>query len=59
MTISNKKCGIRELFLVQIQHYFDFFAGTGTDGILALAVASGKTFRDFQYLYFLLKEHVR
>ncbi|XP_047993745.1 85/88 kDa calcium-independent phospholipase A2 isoform X1 [Leguminivora glycinivorella] len=61
--------GIRGLVLVQILinleaaigrpiiHCFDWVAGTSTGGILALALASGKTLRDCQRLYFRMKEY--
>ncbi|KAK9880834.1 hypothetical protein WA026_013160 [Henosepilachna vigintioctopunctata] len=61
--------GIRGLILVQcllementlqkpIIHCFDWIAGTSTGGILALAVASGKTMKECLCLYFRLKEH--
>ncbi|XP_013146930.1 PREDICTED: uncharacterized protein LOC106109842 isoform X1 [Papilio polytes] len=60
--------GIRGLVLVQllinleaaigkpIIHCFDWVAGTSTGGILALALASGKTLRECQQLYFRMKE---
>ncbi|CAH2039422.1 unnamed protein product, partial [Iphiclides podalirius] len=60
--------GIRGLVLVQILinleaaigkpiiHCFDWVAGTSTGGILALALASGKTLRECQQLYFRMKE---
>ncbi|XP_073946905.1 85/88 kDa calcium-independent phospholipase A2-like [Choristoneura fumiferana] len=61
--------GIRGLVLVQILinleaaigrpiiHCFDWVAGTSTGGILALALASGKTLRECQRLYFRMKEY--
>ncbi|XP_026746516.1 uncharacterized protein LOC113507792 isoform X2 [Trichoplusia ni] len=60
--------GIRGLVLVQvlinleeavgrpIVHCFDWIAGTSTGGILALALASGKSLRECQRLYFRMKE---
>ncbi|XP_041987671.1 85/88 kDa calcium-independent phospholipase A2 [Aricia agestis] len=60
--------GIKGLILVQILlnleaaagkpivHCFDWIAGTSTGGILALAIASGKTLRECQRLYFMMKE---
>ncbi|GBP75690.1 hypothetical protein EVAR_98540_1 [Eumeta japonica] len=60
--------GIRGLILVQtlvaleeivgkpIIQCFDWVAGTSTGGILALALASGKTLRECQRLYFRMKE---
>ncbi|XP_045450931.1 85/88 kDa calcium-independent phospholipase A2 [Melitaea cinxia] len=60
--------GIRGLVLVQILlnleaivgkpiiHCFDWVAGTSTGGILALALASGKSLRECQRLYFRMKE---
>ncbi|KAJ8713641.1 hypothetical protein PYW07_014011 [Mythimna separata] len=60
--------GIRGLVLVQvlisleeavgrpIVQCFDWVAGTSTGGILALALASGKSLRDCQRLYFRMKE---
>ncbi|XP_045526544.1 85/88 kDa calcium-independent phospholipase A2 [Pieris brassicae] len=60
--------GIRGLILVQILlnleaaigkpiiHCFDWVAGTSTGGILALALATGKTLRECQMLYFRMKE---
>ncbi|XP_049706832.2 85/88 kDa calcium-independent phospholipase A2 isoform X1 [Helicoverpa armigera] len=60
--------GIRGLVLVQVLinleeavgqpiiHCFDWIAGTSTGGILALALASGKSLRDCQRLYFRMKE---
>ncbi|CAH1155338.1 unnamed protein product [Phaedon cochleariae] len=61
--------GIRGLVLVQmllelervfdrpIGHCFDWLAGTSTGGILALAIASGKTMKECLCLYFRMKEH--
>lgn len=60
--------GIRGLILVQcllelesilkkpIVHLFDWIAGTSTGGILALAIASGRTMKECLCLYFRLKE---
>lgn len=60
--------GIRGLVLVQvlinleeavgrpIVQCFDWVAGTSTGGILALALASGRSLRDCQRLYFRMKE---
>ncbi|CAG9561409.1 unnamed protein product [Danaus chrysippus] len=60
--------GIRGLVLVQlllnleaavgrsIIECFDWVAGTSTGGILALALATGKSLRDCQRLYFRMKE---
>ncbi|CAG4946867.1 unnamed protein product [Parnassius apollo] len=60
--------GIRGLVLIQllinleaaieqpIIHCFDWVAGTSTGGILALALAAGKTLRECQQLYFRMKE---
>ncbi|CAH2090871.1 unnamed protein product [Euphydryas editha] len=60
--------GIKGLVLVQILlnleaivgkpiiHCFDWVAGTSTGGILALALACGKSLRDCQKLYFRMKE---
>ncbi|CAG9794023.1 unnamed protein product [Diatraea saccharalis] len=60
--------GIRGLVLVQVLltleealgkpiiSCFDWVAGTSTGGILALALACGKSLRDCQRLYFRLKE---
>lgn len=62
--------GIRGLVLIQllsaleeaagrpILHLFDWIAGTSTGGILALALASGKSVRYMQGLYFRLKDLV-
>lgn len=41
-----------------IVHCFDWIAGTSTGGILALAIASGKTLQDCLRLYFKLKSVV-
>lgn len=61
--------GIRGLVLVQlllnleaavgrpIIECFDWVAGTSTGGILALALATGKSLRDCQRLYFRMKEY--
>ncbi|XP_047534908.1 85/88 kDa calcium-independent phospholipase A2 [Vanessa atalanta] len=61
--------GIKGLVLVQILlnleavvgkpiiECFDWVAGTSTGGILALALACGKSLRDCQKLYFGMKEH--
>lgn len=61
--------GIRGLILVQmllelevvlgkpIKDCFDWMAGTSTGGILALAIATGKTLKECLCLYFRLKEH--
>ncbi|KAL3275689.1 hypothetical protein HHI36_020440 [Cryptolaemus montrouzieri] len=61
--------GIRGLILVQclldienvlkkpIVHNFDWIAGTSTGGILALAIASGKSMKECLCLYFRLKEY--
>lgn len=60
--------GIRGLVLVQtlleiesimkkpIRDCFDWIAGTSTGGILALGLASGKSLRECQALYFRIKE---
>ncbi|KOC68741.1 85 kDa calcium-independent phospholipase A2 [Habropoda laboriosa] len=60
--------GIRGLVLVQtlleiesilnkpIRDCFDWIAGTSTGGILALGIASGKSLRECQALYFRIKE---
>ncbi|CAG9771001.1 unnamed protein product [Ceutorhynchus assimilis] len=60
--------GIRGLVLVQmlleleqvfgkpVHFCFDWLAGTSTGGILALGIASGKTMKECQCLYFYLKE---
>ncbi|XP_056648135.1 85/88 kDa calcium-independent phospholipase A2 isoform X1 [Diorhabda sublineata] len=62
--------GIRGLILIQmllelervlerpIKNCFDWIAGTSTGGILALAIATGKTMKECLCLYFLLKEQV-
>ncbi|XP_050666518.1 85/88 kDa calcium-independent phospholipase A2 [Leptidea sinapis] len=61
--------GIRGLVLIQILlnieaaigkpiiHCFDWVAGTSTGGILALALATGKSLRECQRLYFQMKEY--
>ncbi|VEN62812.1 unnamed protein product [Callosobruchus maculatus] len=61
--------GIRGLVLVQMllelenmigkpmSHCFDWLAGTSTGGILALGIATGKTMKECQCLYFSLKDH--
>lgn len=60
--------GIRGLVLVQmllelentlqqpVSHCFDWLAGTSTGGILALAIATGKSMKECLCLYFRLKE---
>ncbi|XP_031836484.1 calcium-independent phospholipase A2 VIA [Nomia melanderi] len=60
--------GIRGLVLVQtlleiesvlqrpIVEHFDWIAGTSTGGILALGLATGKSLRECQALYFRIKE---
>lgn len=60
--------GIRGLVLIQtllelelvlarpILHCFDWIAGTSTGGILALGLASGKSLKELQALYFRIKE---
>lgn len=45
-------------FGVPIVHCFDWIAGTSTGGILALAIASGKSVLECQSLYFRLKDKV-
>ncbi|KAK0161672.1 hypothetical protein PV327_008091 [Microctonus hyperodae] len=61
--------GIRGLVLVQtlleieavskipISSCFDWIAGTSTGGILALGIASGKSLRECQALYFRIKQN--
>ncbi|XP_046618387.1 85/88 kDa calcium-independent phospholipase A2 isoform X1 [Neodiprion virginianus] len=61
--------GIRGLVLVQtlleiesvinkpVIHCFDWIAGTSTGGILALGLATGKTLKECQALYFRMKEN--
>ena len=62
--------GIRGLVLIllleALEHYlggpivqhFDWIAGTSTGGILALAIASGRTVRECKAIYFRFKDHV-
>ncbi|XP_054724594.1 85/88 kDa calcium-independent phospholipase A2-like isoform X2 [Uloborus diversus] len=62
--------GIRGLVLIQmldelerilkkpLSEIFDFVAGTSTGGILALALATGKSMRECRSLYFRLKDKV-
>ncbi|XP_078034876.1 calcium-independent phospholipase A2 VIA [Augochlora pura] len=47
---------IQEIIQKPILKCFDWIAGTSTGGILALGLASGKSLRECQALYFRLKE---
>ncbi|XP_060535759.1 85/88 kDa calcium-independent phospholipase A2 isoform X2 [Cylas formicarius] len=61
--------GIRGLILVQmlleletlfqkpVSFCFDWLAGTSTGGILALGIATGKTMKECQNIYFQMKDH--
>lgn len=49
---------MEKVFQVPITHCFDWIVGTSTGGILALALASGKSVQECQFLYFRLKDKV-
>jgi calcium-independent phospholipase A2 len=49
---------MEKVFETPIVHCFDWIAGTSTGGILALALASGKTPLECQSIYIKLKEKV-
>ena len=49
---------MESIWNVPINSCFDWIVGTSTGGILALALASGKTVAECQDLYFRLKDKV-
>uniref|UniRef100_T1IP73 phospholipase A2 n=1 Tax=Strigamia maritima TaxID=126957 RepID=T1IP73_STRMM len=50
--------GIEEMIGKPVMNLFDWMSGTSTGGILTLALATGKTVRETQRLYFRLKDKV-
>jgi len=49
---------MEKLWGVPIIHCFDWLSGTSTGGLLALALASGKTVTESQAIYMKLKDKV-
>lgn len=49
---------MEQLWGVPIIHCFDWLSGTSTGGILALALASGKSVTESQAIYMKLKDKV-
>jgi len=58
LVLTRMLLSFERLFGSPIIHNFDWLVGTSTGGILALALATGKTAIECQYLYFRLKDKV-
>lgn len=58
LVLTRMLLSMEQEFGVPIVHCFDWIAGTSTGGILALALASGKSVLECQALYFRLKDKV-
>lgn len=58
LVLTRMLLSMEKEFGVPIVHCFDWIAGTSTGGILALAIASGKSVLECQALYFRLKDKV-
>ena len=52
LVLTRMLLSMEKEFGVPISHCFDWIAGTSTGGILALAIATGKTILECQSLYF-------
>ncbi len=58
LVIARMLLSMEKFLGVPIIHCFDWIAGTSTGGILALALATGRTPLECQVLYFKLKDRV-
>ena len=58
LVLTRMLLSMEKEFQVPIIHCFDWVAGTSTGGILALALATGKSVLECQALYFRLKDKV-
>jgi len=58
LVLTRMLLSMEKVWGVPTSHCFDWICGTSTGGMLALALASGKSIMDCQYLYMRLKDKV-